>query len=569
MSSAYAGLSLNVLRDPVARINEKQLLQFFATDYIMALSLNRLIEELDIKVPDSYTFPSDIDFDDESQEVTKFFEYYIISLSLQRMMSFTLVNDQRVFELQNVSLESPLSGSFESGTPDQIDSDIILYYKEIRRERIGRELGRANSGSPISPEVMELMTTAIVSIGDLSNNEEENLLQEAVNVIEEQQNIDNLTKLLFGVDEENSYLKMEKDLLKDLLERERKDLVSERVPMVHNKEKLDKIKSDLEKKIASLTMAGKKSPEKDKPSSVIDEIKLSSVEAEIEEVRVKIDKLDGKVSKIDLYLGKLPSFEDFKKDKELTDCFIKGIFRYAGLSIPFEKLQGLLPDNFNDIINSAMLSSIFDPWSKLFPESHPSLTGILVDALPRIEARFRTSTSASESQQDFRDGGIKLMQHFLDSTLTQFRMKEFSDLANNLSPAFALVVFRSLNALEKDDDGRITWSVEDDKEGRLGFNYTLVWITSVDRQLSTIFQFAFDILSVSDRERYFPQHVDAVNGPAMFPGSLDLTGQAGVSMMIDLEHRTQERRIRLKEDKMKNVGGLETMIIQDGVKWLV
>jgi hypothetical protein len=216
--------------DPIQRLGRKALLQFVALDYCIHIQAKALaaaiLQRSNIQGPVPWSLGNDLlknPYRLDSNMVTELSDYttfaptptsqmlnilqvfrdYNISIALQQILSHVLINTQRVVEMQSVELEQ-ISGTSESyGTTDQIDNDVLNYYRDIRNSRVKEELEAANFGTPIRGEYEEIIIKLIESIGDLSNQDVENLLQNNMNyIVDELKRERDLLSMVFPMNEE-------------------------------------------------------------------------------------------------------------------------------------------------------------------------------------------------------------------------------------------------------------------------------------------------------------------------------------------------------------------------------
>jgi hypothetical protein len=509
--------------DPIQRLGRKALLQFVALDYCIHIqskvlaaaivdgllpnvadplfdSANdflknpyKLDSNMIIELTNYVSFPRSINT--YPDEIMRVFRDYYISISMQQILSHVLVNTQRIVDLQYVELEN-ISGTSESyGTTDQIDSDILDYYRDIRNSHVKEELETSNSGTPLKGEYEEIIIKFIESIADLSNLDLENLLQNNMNYV---------------VDE----LERERILLTNVFPFPTIPAVSLLQPDVLNSNTNEIVKNNLDNHMTTYTE----------------------------------------------------------------------IFRLAGLTEVINIFDAYLPNDIVGIVNSDIFSSILDYWGHLFTESQPVIINTLTTTLPKISEKFVTTVTPSISQQDLRYNCLRLMIDYLQKTIRSIRLDEMQNISEKPTAANSVVLFRSLRAMT---DGLIkpvpatklldpTWTPDGDLTGRLGYMFNCLWVLSAERELNTLFKFAYDVIYASnpavDPYGLGSQSLGGLKviPAAVFPGSLDSSSALENSKsLIDLDFENDKRRIKIKEEKMKRSGELEKVMMNEGGRRLI
>ena len=609
--------------DPIQRLERKAFLQFMALDYCILKQTKELItivysgydppqpskdhpseklKENPYKfdsdmVQDLMDFMSNPDNSDVVDELLKYFQDYNISISLQQIFSHILINAKRVHELQSIEIED-ISGTSESyGTTDQVDEDILDYYREIRNSRVKEELEKANTGTPIRGEFEDIVIEIVKAIGDFSNSDNENILQKnKISVIEEIEHERDLVKKLFHTLEEE-IKRLEEEKVKGLKEEKIKRLEEgikrskEEIKGLEEEgkssEEIKRLKEEeikgleegikgLEEEIKRLEEGGMQGLEEEVKRVKEEEVKrLEEKVKGLKEEGIKRSKEEIKGLKEE---GIKSLEEEVKRVKEEEGKSPQGIIyddytnviHLAGLLNVYEILRVFLPNSIEGIVNSSILSTVSDYWGKLFVEPQPEMVNTLLTTLPKISQRFETSTTTSKSQEDIHYGCLKLIREFLQKTIKDVRISELHDLSQNPSAANCLVVFRNLRALKPvklNEEWIKEWNHRDNLSNRLGFIYTSWWVLTSERELNILFQFALDItedttiFGIPDRNIIIPA--------AVFPGNLESTPRTTATSTIDLDYENDKRRIKIKEERLNIPGQLEKVLIQDGVKWLI
>ena len=105
----------------------------------------------------------------EKDEIESTFRDYNIWLLLQKMLSYILLNPQKLYQLQIVNLTDSLKSGDLYGTTDVEDKDVTNYVKELRERKILEELENANSGAPPVNAAEEIILETIQSLGSLTD----------------------------------------------------------------------------------------------------------------------------------------------------------------------------------------------------------------------------------------------------------------------------------------------------------------------------------------------------------------------------------------------------------------
>lgn len=189
--------------DPVERLGRKTFLQFVALDYCIYRQLEIIIRYLNNQrlqkqlVENPYKITSELVKELTNKNKTnrngkgigaviQAFKHYNISMCLQQILSYVLINTIRVVELQKVEVKD-IDGTSESyATLDTIDNDVLKYYRDLRDSKVKEELESANSGIPMVGSYEDIILSIIQSLGDFSNEDIENILQENKNIIPEE-----------------------------------------------------------------------------------------------------------------------------------------------------------------------------------------------------------------------------------------------------------------------------------------------------------------------------------------------------------------------------------------------
>ena len=469
--------------DPIQRLERKAFLQFMALDYCILKQTKELITIVNSRYPqpskdnpfeklkeNPYKFDSDMvhilmnimsdpDNSDVIDELLKYFHDYNISISLQQIFSHILINAKRVHELQSIEIED-ISGTSESyGTTDQLDEDILNYYREIRNSRVKEELEKANTGTPLRGEFEDIVIEIVKAIADFSNRDIENILQKNKNsVIEEIRHERNLVDRLFspeikileeikrlegeGIKRFEEIKRLEGEGIKRFEEQEIKRFKEEKVKSLE--EKVKGLKDDEVKRLKeekSLEEKGKVKSLEEKVIGLKDEVKRLKEQENKGLIEIKrlegegIKRLEGNkiLEEIKRLEGEgIKRFEEIKRlegevkrpqgiiydyDTDYYTDYYTDVINLAGLLKVYEILGVFLPNSIEGIVNSSILSTVSDYWGKLFVEPQPEMVNTLLTTLPKISQRFETSTTTSEKQQDLRYGCLKLIREFLQISI--------------------------------------------------------------------------------------------------------------------------------------------------------
>jgi hypothetical protein len=173
----------------------------------------------------------------------------------------------------------------------------------------------------------------------------------------------------------------------------------------------------------------------------------------------------------------------------------------SGLREIIDTLEGHLPDDVYNLLNSRMSTKLVSTWATLFTENQPEIIDLLVGSLPTIKERLAASTTTSETQQDIRDIVLEIVEDFLDEAVTPMRLNDLETLLNNPSADSCLYFFRSLRVLVRGSitDQQLWWDAKETqytkKTGRIKFLRVIHWTLTDEKEFEEIVEYA---LSLSD-----------------------------------------------------------------------
>ena len=105
-----------------------------------------------------------------SDDIEETFRDYNIWLLLQKMISYVILNPQKLNQLQSVYLGETLTSSDLYGTKDVEDRDITNYAEELKNRKILEELENANLGIPPMNAAEEIILKLIDSLEFLTDD---------------------------------------------------------------------------------------------------------------------------------------------------------------------------------------------------------------------------------------------------------------------------------------------------------------------------------------------------------------------------------------------------------------
>jgi len=583
--SAFSALN-SFEGDPVERLGRKTLLQFIALDYCIYKQIEILISNFspDLQkelLNNPYKFTSKMIHElnpntieglrNESggtsvrSKLINAFMHYNISICLQQIICYVLINTPRVVDLQKVDVEDTDGTSESYATQDTIDEEVIKYYRDIRDNKVKEELESANLGRPIDGKFEDILVTIVQSLGDFSNQDIENILQENKNIIPEER-------------------KREYDLIEDIFENEN-PTYEEMESNAGFKNVFDNMSKFLPQDISGIF------------NSTLFYSILDYWGKLFSEAQPEI---------INTLATKLPSIKE-RFVTSTTDSTTQQEFRYKSLKLLSDFLdKSIKPIRINQLSNVSSNPSaanclvilrslrVLDLKSKILNSSLAKLkqelkayVEVLNDHLQGDNAT--TMKSFTDKAIDTKDNLDKLINEFftlikdkqyvtnnkttVDAKNNLEEMKNFKiSTKNKIDPkALQLHIDQINNAIPSSDrladEVSNLFVVENDQTGRLNFLYTCTWLLSQDKELNILFDFAFRHTTSTE----FDSIQDKVNSASMFPGSLDYGKEArtGSATLIDLDLENDRRKISIKEEKLKRAGDLEKVLDKDGVKWLI
>jgi hypothetical protein len=137
---------------------------------------------------------------ERQSKILKLFKDYMISLTVQRMISYALINTRRVFELKSIPLENLEGQSNIYATTDKLDKEVIMYRREALQRKILEEMENANMGMPLAGDVQEIISRLVFAIGDLTPSVETYVESEVISNPDQDKAERELVKELFFVE---------------------------------------------------------------------------------------------------------------------------------------------------------------------------------------------------------------------------------------------------------------------------------------------------------------------------------------------------------------------------------
>jgi hypothetical protein len=260
-----------------------------------------------------------------------------------------------------------------------------------------------------------------------------------------------------------------------------------------------------------------------------------------------------------------------------------GLLDISGIKSIIDTLEFSLPDDAFAICNSSVLTKLVSTWGMLFTEYQPEAVDLLVNMLPTVKDRFRSSVTKSETQQDLKDDAFEVIEEFLDETLTPIRTNDLDNLLNNPSATSSLYYFRSLRVLMgkgsfNPDKPIEQWSALTDSTARIKFLRLIHWILTDDKELEEIIEYALRLKGVSGPNRNgvaisdkgaITIHEQTVIPGVIFPGTLEMADVIpGGGMLMDMNYAREQKNKQLLKTRLKRSGGLEGAVKDARVRWM-
>lgn len=498
---------------------------------------------------------------------------YCISMTLQRMISYSLINMRRVLDFK-ADVEIIQRSLAIYGTTDRVDRAASQYSDEVLRENILDSLEDGISGSPLSGRVPEILITFAKRIGFLfgkesdsradvdshgdvlENKAEKDLLaylfpsnpgsiqrhwrrnQEYVQAL---QTVGHTADLLFVLVSE---IKLELDRSNRSAEGESE--------LNHARTFIDSLRSVLSQNLSPGSRAPNINPNVLKLLSVNAEKASKSLKAGIDKIEankrkpfsISLDELEKQL------VNQIALAESMMSAQSFTDHSIHQLSRLlelSGMAAVLDKFDDILPDDdIYGIANSATFDICVNSWAGLFDETQPEIIDLLVGLLPTVQDRFAASSTNSQNQQEIKAGGFNVMKLFLEDALQPIRLADLNFLLNNPSANNCLYYFRSLLVLSREKNEQVEWTAWTDKTGRLKYMRLVIWVLSETKDLSELFEYALSIMDENDEEEIFENvSWDVLNKlvpSAMFPGTLEAAEalpQGG--MLIDMNYNREQK----------------------------
>jgi hypothetical protein len=278
------------------------------------------------------------------------------------------------------------------------------------------------------------------------------------------------------------------------------------------------------------------------------------------------------------------------------DVHLLNILEISGLKSIIDTLELSLPDDVYAIASSSVLTKLVNTWGMLFTEHQPEAVDLLVNMLPTIKDRFRSSVTKSETQQDLKDDAFEVIEEFLDETLIPIRTNDLDHLLNSPSATSSLYFFRSLRVLMANGQLKFSEAVLDPEDGippilieekwnavtditaRIKFLRLIHWILTDDKELEEIIEYALrlkaashdkDGVSIDVDEGFIKIYGHPVIPGVIFPGTLEMADVIpGGGMLMDMNYAREQKNKQLLKTRLKRSGGLEGAVKDARVRWM-
>src|SRR5215212_1566590 len=356
MSSAlmFSDLSLEN-KDQIQRLGRRTYLQFVTLNYVILKEIEEINNILgrqkstantspakgqkstaytspgSVLATNPYRLKSDvvaeiINVGEGNPQMIKAYSNYMIALTLQRLFSYGLIDTRRIFDLKSVLIEGIELYSDSDATKDTLDETVRDYYTEILRKRLREAMEKANNGSPVTANVDDIIVQALLSMGDLTDQDTDILL--------EGESLD-----------ENSQARKEIDLVSDLFEQSSNASTGQphRVPCFK--------KGNTEAIVSCyLELAGLQTLFNIFNAYLLDELPEGAIEGLVNSplfntVPSAWSALfgDAQPEIIDILVGLLPTIEDrFRTSTPIANSETQGDIQYEGLQVMLEFLKRTL-----------------------------------------------------------------------------------------------------------------------------------------------------------------------------------------------------------------------------------
>jgi hypothetical protein len=288
-----------------------------------------------------------------------------------------------------------------------------------------------------------------------------------------------------------------------------------------------------------------------------------------------------------------------KPPRAEDQVYLLDVLENSGLKSVIDTLEFTLPDDVFAIANSSVLSRLVNTWGALFTEYQPEAIDLLINMLPTVKDRFRSSVTKSESQQDLNDDAFEVIEEFLDDTLIPIRTNDLDSLLNNPSATSSLYYFRSLRVLMGDGKFNPTpthpnptaggqgppfwveqWDAFRDNTARIKFLRLIHWILTDDKELEELIEYALRLKALSPYPHNDGVVVDPTKGHitlhnitvipgVLFPGTLEMADIIpGGGMLMDMNYAREQKNKQLLKTRLKRSGGLEGAVKDARVRWM-
>jgi hypothetical protein len=305
---------------------------------------------------------------------------------------------------------------------------------------------------------------------------------------------------------------------------------------------------------------------------------------------VKEDDIEDRL--VNMLFPMIDLLDPTKPPRPQDQIYLLDILEHSGLKSVIDTLEFTLPDDVFAIANSSVLSRLVNTWGVLFTEYQPEGIDLLINMLPTVKDRFRSSVTQSETQQDLKDDAFEVIEEFLDDTLIPIRTNDLDSLLNNPSATSSLYYFRSLRVLMGDGKFDPTqevmkeqWDAFRDNTARIKFLRLIHWILTDDKELEELIEYALRLKALStppdndgveiapDKEGVLRGHIKihdiTVIPGVLFSGTLEMADVIpGGGMLMDMNYAREQKNKQLLKTRLKRSGGLEGAVKDARVRWM-
>jgi len=576
--------------DPVERLGRKTFLQFVALDYCIYRQLEIIIRYLNNQrlqkqlVENPYKITSELVKELTNKNKTnrngkgigaviQAFKHYNISMCLQQILSYVLINTIRVVELQKVEVKD-IDGTSESyATLDTIDNDVLKYYRDLRDSKVKEELESANSGIPMVGSYEDIILSIIQSLGDFSNEDIENILQENKNIIPEERErertlINNIFKKSDTGDLPIPYWDIEKNAgFHNVFDRFSNFLPNDIQGIVNSSLFFSligywgKLFSEAQPEIINALVA--KLPSIKEKFFTSNTTSTTQQEYRYQSLKTLSEFLDKAIKPI-----RINQLSNVSRNPSAANCLV--ILRSLRV-LEWDK-SDIYYINYYKIVDA--LETFKDNANKILRTNTPNASnnGNPIDRVLSLLDDFNAMTTDLEKLK-------KNHKFYIDHTENITELDEILKSGIELRETNTDDKEKVQKFVDKIDIERYAipegnqFDIKNDRTGRLGFLYVCLWLLSKDKELSDLFKFVLNNTTVPEEDNVSEENKleKKVNPESMFPGSFDYgkESRTGSASLIDLDMENDRRKVSIKEDNLKRAGDLEKVMESDGVKWLI